>query len=175
MSTRLFSWLRGFSADELQGTLEAIYVAPAAGATMEPLTAVRAIAGRGLEGDRYARDAGHWRATDACQVTLVDAAEMQKATGDSGLPFAAGGHRRNLVVSGIPMVALRNREVRIGEARFRFHRLRPPCGYLERLLGRGAVKALRNRGGVGLTVVEGGMMRVGDRVEVVAGNVNRES
>jgi MOSC domain-containing protein YiiM len=54
--------------------------------------------------------------------------------------------------------------VRIGTALLAFHRLRPPCGYLERLLGPGTVKALAGGAGIGLTVVESGTLRVGDEV-----------
>ena len=68
------------------------------------------------------------------------------------------------MVRGIPLAAFRDRQVRIGTALLAFHRLRPPCGYLERLLGRGTVKALAGGAGIGLTVVEGGVLRVDDAV-----------
>lgn len=169
-SGKLFSWLHNWSSEQLQGTLCAIFVAPAAGAPMQRLESVNAVAGKGLQGDRYARGQGHWKATDSCQITLIAAEDLAKAERASGLPFAHGEHRRNLVIRGIPMAAFRNNDVYIGEALFRFHRLRPPCGYLERLLGRGTMKALRQRGGIGLTVVEGGAIKVGDNVTVVQRN-----
>lgn len=169
-SAGVFSWLRNWPPEQLQGTLCGIFVAPAAGATIRGVEAANAIAGSGLEGDRYAHGQGHWRLTDACQVTLIAAEDLAKAERESGLPFAHGEHRRNLVIRGIPMAALRNNDVRVGTALFRFHRLRPPCGYLERLLGQGAMQALRQRGGVGLTVVQGGAIRVGDKVTVVQRN-----
>jgi len=163
---RLFSWLREWSDADLHGTLRAIYLAPAAGAPMEAVDTVQALAGEGLAGDRYARGTGHWRATDGCQVTLITLDDMQAAQQAAGLSFAHGEHRRNLVVEGIPVAAYRDRHVRIGEARLRFHRLRPPCGYLERMVGGGAMKALAHRGGIGLTVVDGGAIKVGDPVIV---------
>ena len=84
-----------------------------------------------------------------------------------GLDFSQGQHRRNLVVRGIPLDAFRRRRVRIGQALFAFHRLRPPCGYLERLVGSGASKALGKGAGIGLSVIEGGAVRVGDQVVVM--------
>lgn len=163
----LFSWLSEWRAEELEGELAAIYVATGAGQPMRALAEARAIPGAGLEGDRYATGSGHWRLTDACEVTLVNAEDLARAERRSGIPFAAGEHRRNLVVSGIPLEAFRNRRVRIGEALLAFHRLRPPCGYLDRLLQPGAGRALGAGAGIGLRVLEGGILRVGDRVQVI--------
>jgi MOSC domain-containing protein YiiM len=163
----LFSWLSDWRPDELRGELTDIYVAASAGEPMRRLAEVRAIAGAGLEGDRYALGSGHWRRTDACEVTLVDSTALERAQRKSGIGFAAGEHRRNLVVRGIALDAYRNRRVRIGEVLLEFHRLRPPCGYLDRLLQRGAGKALGRGAGIGLRVVEGGVLRVGDAVQVL--------
>ena len=165
--TPLFSWLRRWRGEPLRGKLEAIYIAPEAGRDMQALEAVSALPGQGLEGDRYAQGRGHWRLTDACQVTLVTAEDLARAERKGGIPFGNGEHRRNLVVSGIPLEAFRNRRVRIGEVWFQFHRPRPPCGYLERLYRPGAIKALGRGAGIGLRVVSGGTLRVGDPVEVL--------
>jgi MOSC domain-containing protein YiiM len=162
----LFSWLADWRLDELEGTLVAIFVATAAAEPMRRVTEALAVPGAGLEGDRYATGRGHWRRTDACEVTLVNAPDVEAAGRRSGMSFADGEHRRNLVVEGIPLAAYRGRQVRIGEALLAFHRLRPPCGYLERLLQPGAGKALGRAAGIGLRVVEGGRLRVGDRVQV---------
>ena len=83
------------------------------------------------------------------------------------MTFSNGEHRRNLVVRGVPLAAYRSRQVRIGEVVLAFHCLRPPCGYLERLLQPGAANALAGGAGIGLRVIEGGMLRVGDRVQVL--------
>lgn len=163
----LFRWLSNWRADQLQGRLEAIYIASDSGAAMRLVAEAEATVGRGLEGDRYAAGNGHWRLTDGCEVTLVSAEELQRAAKRSGLPLSAGEHRRNLVVSGIVLDALRRNGLRIGEVRFAFHTLRPPCGYLDRVAMPGSAKALRGAGGVGLRVVQGGVLRVGDDVEVL--------
>ena len=164
----VFSWLQAWRPDQLRGTLTDIFLTDAAGAPMRRVQQVEAIGGVGLVGDRYAADQGHWRRTDACQVTLVGEEELRRAERRGGISFADGEHRRNLVVRGIPLDAMRRREVRIGEALFAFHRLRPPCGYLDRLLQPGTAKALGKGSGIGLKVIEGGMLRVGDEVVVIA-------
>ncbi|MCP5141080.1 MAG: MOSC domain-containing protein [Gammaproteobacteria bacterium] len=165
----LFSWLRDWRADELHGRLLAIFVAGDSGAPMRSVESVEAIVGQGLAGDRYALGKGHWRLTDGCEVTLVSAEEIARGEKRSGIALGNGEHRRNLVVSGITLDALRRNELRIGEVRFAFHKLRPPCMYLDRLVGSGHTKALKGAGGVGLRVVEGGVIRVGDAVEVITG------
>ena len=163
----VFSWLRAWRAQELRGTLVAIFIADDAGGAMRRVQEVEAVAGVGLAGDRYAMGRGHWKRTDACQVTLVTEEDLRQAERRGGLSFADGQHRRNLVVRGIPLDAFRRRRVRIGEALLAFHRLRPPCGYLERLGEPGTAKALGKGAGIGLSVVEGGVLRVGDPVLVI--------
>lgn len=163
----VYSWLRAWRTDELHGTLVGIFIADQAGQAMRSMSEIEAITGIGLAGDRYAKGQGHWRQTDACQVTLVSAEELLRAERRSGLSFSAGEHRRNLVVHGIPIDAFRNRQVRIGKGLFKFHRLRPPCGYLDRLLVPGAGKALGKGAGIGLSVLKGGLLQVGDGVSVI--------
>ena len=171
----LFSWLRPWSREERRGTLVGIFVAETAGAPMRALDEVDAVAGAGLAGDRYAARAGHWRRTDACELTLVTEEDLRRASRRSGIAFGDGEHRRNLVVSGIALAAYRRRRVRIGEALLEFHRLRPPCGYLDRVYRPGAGKALGQGAGIGLRVLRGGRMRIGDRVEVLEADEGGDS
>jgi MOSC domain-containing protein YiiM len=165
--SRLFSWLNVWREDELRGSLVDIFTAAVAGQPMRRLAECRCLPGCGLEDDRYATGKGHWIKTDACQVTLVTREDLQGAARRGPQGFADGEHRRNLVIEGIPLVALRGRRLRIGEVLFEFHRLRPPCGYLDRLLAPGAGRALGKGAGVGLRVLGEGVIRVGDAVEVL--------
>jgi MOSC domain-containing protein YiiM len=167
-TSRLFSWLNTWRDDELVGVLEGIFIAPTAGAPMQPLESVLCEPGRGLQGDRYALGQGHWIKTDGCQVTLVRSEDIARASKRGPVSFEAGTHRRNLVVSHIPLAAYHRRRLSIGEATFEFERLRPPCGYLDRLLKPGAAKALGKAAGIGLRVIEGGTIRVGDEVRVLS-------
>jgi MOSC domain-containing protein YiiM len=169
----VFSWLGDRRPEGMRGTLAGIFVADEAGQPMRRLQRCEALTEMGLAGDRYASDSGRWKRTDTCQVTLVAEKDLLRAERRSGLPFAGGQHRRNLVVRGIPLAAFRERQVRIGTVLFAFHRLRPPCGYLERLVGPGTVKALAGGAGIGLTVVEGGTLRVGDEVRLLPRPIGR--
>ncbi len=151
----------------MHGTLVDIFIANHAGEEMQQVDRIEAISGLGLAGDRYATGRGHWKLTDGCQVTLLTEEDLHKAEAHSDISFAAGQHRRNLVVRGIPLDAFRRRQIRIGEALFDFHRLRPPCGYLDRLVSAGAGKALGKGAGIGLKVIQGGILQVGDSVTVL--------
>nr|WP_093036591.1 MOSC domain-containing protein [Thiocapsa roseopersicina] len=149
------------------GRVTAIFVADAAGAPMRSSERTLALVDQGLADDRYALGRGFWRLTDGCQVTLILAEELLRAERRHGLPLDAGQHRRNLVVSGLVGVELRGRSLRIGEAVLTWHRVRPPCGYLDRVAGAGMAKALGRYGGHCLRVREGGLIQVGDEVTVV--------
>jgi uncharacterized protein YcbX len=149
------------------GRVTAIFVADAAGAPMRACKRSLALVDQGLAEDRYASGLGFWRLTDGCQVTLILAEDLQRAERRYGLPLDAGQHRRNLVISGLVGVELRGRSLRIGEALLTWHRVRPPCGYLDRVAGAGMAKALGRYGGHCLRVREGGLIGVGDRVTVL--------
>ncbi|NEX17532.1 MAG: sulfurase [Halochromatium sp.] len=125
-----------------------------------------AILDGGLAEDRYARGRGFWRLTDGCQVTLIHAEDLARIKRRLGLSLDAGEHRRNLVVSGLARTELRGSEIRIGEALFEWHRVRPPCGYLDRVSGAGTAKALGRSSGHCLRVCKTGLINVGDRVFV---------
>lgn len=149
--------------------LQAIFISPVAGGAVFPLETAQAVSGKGLAGDRYAAGKGFWRATDACQVTLISNAELAKAR--QSLPLEAqialdkGSHRRNLVIADINIKQLEKREFRIGSAIFRWHKPRPPCAYLDTVAGAGMCKALRRGGGICLQVVADGILSVGDALE----------
>lgn len=150
------------------GRLSAIFVADYAGAPMRSRDQALALIDAGLVDDRYALGRGFWRLTDGCQVTLIHAEDLARAQRRQGLSLEAGQHRRNLVVSGLARTELRHREIRIGEVVFDWHRVRPPCGYLDRVSGPGTAKALGRQSGHCLRVRTTGLIKVGDRVEVSA-------
>lgn len=172
--SRLFAFLNTWRDDELRGRLQAIFIAPEAGAAMQSVQSGYCEPGRGLRDDRYAQGRGHWRNTDGCELTLVRAEDIERASRRGPVTFTNGEHRRNLVVSGVPIEAYRRAIVRIGSARLGFDRLRPPCGYLDRLLQPGAGKALGRSAGIGLRVLEGGEIRVGDPVVVLRPETDRD-
>lgn len=153
--------------------LERIFIAEAGGRAMQARLSVRALAGRGLEDDRYATGRGYWCPHDVCQVTLIAAEDLETIARLAGVAVGDGQHRRNLVVRGLDPMELGGKCFRIGEAVFAFDRGRPPCGYIARLTERQMTKALHRHGhGICATVERGGTLRCGDAVEVLG--VNRD-
>ncbi len=75
--------------------------------------------------------------------------------------------RRNLVVSGINLAALKGREVQVGEAILRFTVICAPCSRMEEALGKGGYSAVRGHGGWCAEVVRPGRVRLGDPVQPV--------
>ena len=82
-------------------------------------------------------------------------------------PIAPEILRRNLVVSGINLSALKGREVQVGEAVLRFTVICAPCSRMEEALGKGGYSAVRGHGGWCAEVVRPGRVRVGDRVQPI--------
>jgi len=144
------------------GTVEWIGARPARGEPMRVLDAAELVAGRGIAGDRYGNAGG------ARQVTLVAAESLAAIASQLGLDVVApAALRRNIVVRGINLVALKGRRVRIGEAILEVSGECHPCSRIEASLGTGGYNAARGLGGITARVVEGGTVRLGDRVEPV--------
>lgn len=150
----------------LHGSVTAIYVTAEATAPMTGLTSVRAVAGAGLDGDRYARGAGTWSAPDRPegQVTLIESEATAAVTAETGTPLDPAETRRNLVTEGVALNHLVGREFRVGGAVLRGVRLCEPCTHLEGLAGKPVRKPLVHRGGLNAIIVEGGTIAVGDSV-----------
>lgn len=143
------------------GRLEWIGLRPAQRAPMRVVAEAVAEAGRGLSGDYYADSPGSKR-----QVTLIQAehlAVIAALTGQATVP--PEWLRRNLVISGINLLALRDRPFRIGGVLFEGTGPCAPCSQMEQVLGAGGYTAMRGHGGITARVLTGGTLRIGDRVE----------
>ncbi|MEP7068207.1 MAG: MOSC domain-containing protein [Usitatibacter sp.] len=139
-----------------------IFVAPRRGAPMAPLRAVRAIAGTGLEGDRYTQVKS--RFTKHHQVTFIEREAIEAFTGETGLALTPEMPRRNIVTQGVELAGLVGRRFRVGEALFEGAELCEPCSLFARRTHREVLEHLKGRGGLRAAVLEGGTLRVGDPV-----------
>src|SRR5256885_16480093 len=100
----------------LRGSLASILVAPAAGAPMLAVEAALAVAGKGLEGDRYFLKQGtFFKEKPDYEVTLIEAEAIEAVRSEAGIELAAGQARRNLVTRGVALNHLVGRRFRIGE------------------------------------------------------------
>jgi MOSC domain-containing protein YiiM len=149
------------------GRVEAIHITDAAEAAMRGVAEVTAIAGVGLEGDRYAAKKGSFSAKDkpGRQITLVEAEAIEALERELGLVLAPGETRRNVLTRGVALNHLVGRDFSVGGARLRGHELCEPCGTLARMSGKpGILAGLVHRGGLRAEILEGGLIRVGDEV-----------
>lgn len=150
----------------ITGRVLAIFVAEAGGEPMQSLGEVRAVAGKGLEGDRYAEGNGYWsyRADYVSQATLVEQETLDALNAGLGLGLSAIDLRRNLVTQGVRLNALVGRDFLVGDVLMRGERLCEPCGYIEKLTGAGVKQALLHRGGLRAYILSEGKIRVGNTI-----------
>ncbi|GAB5413554.1 MAG: MOSC domain-containing protein [Congregibacter sp.] len=154
-----------FARDLAPGTLAWIGLRQQRRAPMVTVTKAVAIQGHGLEGDHRAeKSPGSGR-----QVTLISRefiAQTAHFLGREEIDPAL--LRRNLVVSGINLHALRHQRFEIGEALLEANALCHPCSRMESSLGKGGVAAMLGHGGLCCKILTGGELRIGDSVQVVA-------
>jgi MOSC domain-containing protein YiiM len=143
--------------------VEDIYVAPEGGAPPEPVEGAEALEGRGLVGDRYHSGTGHWsRFGRDCQVTFVEAEDLEEIEAKLGLRVANGEHRRNVVTRGVALEELRRTRFRVGGALFGHGKPCSVCRHIERLTEPGMTQALKGRAGMCARVLVGGRISRGD-------------
>ena len=147
------------------GVIAAIYIGPERLQEMVSVPEVLAIAGAGLEGDRYCREHGTFsKKSRSNHVTLIEAEALEAAAQDYGFEIAAQESRRNLLTCGMALNHLVGREFQIGDVRLRGLRLCEPCGHLQKLTGKDVLKALCHRGGLRAEILSGGMIKVGEMI-----------
>ena len=117
---------------------------------------------RGLEGDHYAGRSGN-RSVTLIQQEHVRAIASLLHKDD----IDPADLRRNIVVSGINLWALKNREFNIGTARLKMTGLCHPCSRMEEIFGSGGYNAVRGHGGINACVITPGVIRLQDKVVVI--------
>ena len=141
------------------GRVQWIGLRPARDVPMRQVDMVEAATGGGLAGDRYSGGSGKRG------VTLLQAEHLPVIAALSGhAGIAPATFRRNLLVSGIPLIALKGRRFRIGEVLLEGTDACDPCSRMEAALGPGGYNAMRGMGGLCARILEGGTIRVGDAV-----------
>ena len=146
------------------GRVEWIGLRPRYRGAVESVRSVLALEGRGLSGDHGAERAGGKR-----QVTLIQwehLGAIARLLGRDDIdPVLL---RRNIVVSGINLLALKDRPFQIGEALLVGTGPCAPCSRMEAALGLGGFNAMRGHGGITAKIICGGQVAVGDAVHYVA-------
>jgi MOSC domain-containing protein YiiM len=144
-----------------------IHIVPEAEADPVTVDSVRAVPGRGLEGDRYYLGVGTYSETPGTgrHVTLIASEAIAEIEAQNGVQLAPGQSRRNITTRGVDLNSLVDRQLRVGEVVLLGMRLCEPCDYLEKRVGQpGTTKALVHRGGLRCDIISGGVIRVGDEI-----------
>ncbi|MBH24743.1 MAG: MOSC domain-containing protein [Myxococcales bacterium] len=152
------------------GHVQWIGVRPERGAPMRALNEVEAVATVGLRGDRY-----HSTRDGKRQVTLIQGEHLPALGAFLGRgPVAPERTRRNLVIEGVNLLALKHHRIAIGEAVvLEYSGLCAPCGKMDRddRLGPGGFAAMRGHGGITARILVGGVIRVGDPVRALLDDI----
>ncbi len=151
-------------------TITAILIAASTSAPMAEVASVRAVPGRGLEGDRYFLNTGTFSPVPQkpdFELTLIEQENIDAFAQTSGLPFTANLARRNIVTLGVKLNDLVGREFWIGEVRVRGLRLCEPCNYLAKISFPETLKSLVHKGGLRAQILSEGIIRAGCAVKLV--------
>ncbi len=135
----------------------------------EPCSQSEAIleAGFGIVGDRYYRRAHEHpeKHAPSQEVTLIEEEQVLSYNRGAGHSFAPADFRRNVITRGIDLNALEGRTFRLGACLLEGLELCEPCSYLAKMLDRPVHKEMVGRSGLRARILEGGVIRPGDRIE----------
>lgn len=152
----------------ISGRVEAIVVRGDPRQPARRVDITLALAGIGLADDRLGRRGAAELSTR--QVTLIQHEHLPVIAALARVAAVdVAALRRNLVISGINLVALRNARVRVGEALLEIVGPCHPCSRMEEAVGPGGYAAMRGHGGMTARVLEGGAIRLGDGVRADPG------
>jgi MOSC domain-containing protein YiiM len=142
-----------------EGRVEAIFISAERGHLPHGVESVRAVAGKGLEGNRYF-DTG--RAEQ--ELTLIEAEQLEATLAEHGLEIDAAATGRNVLTRDVRLNDLVGRRFRVGELECRGIELCEPCTTMESRTAPGAIKAMVHRAGLNAEILVGGQLRPGDAV-----------
>lgn len=118
----------------------------------------------GLEGDRATKNSP----SNKRLVTLIQHEHLAAAASFLGKEnIDPNLTRRNIVVKGINLNALKGRKFSIGTAVLEMTGFCFPCSRMEENLGVGGFNAMRGHGGITCRVIEIGRIKISDNIKVL--------
>jgi MOSC domain-containing protein YiiM len=147
-----------------EGRVVGIFVVTEHGEVPEPVERARAVAGKGLEGNRYFYadgDAPRGRA-----LTLIAAEALEALEREANIVLSAAESRRNVLTRGVDVNALVGKRFRVGGVECLGTGLCEPCTHLQGLTQPGVLHGLVHRGGLNADILSDGEIAVGDAVTV---------
>jgi MOSC domain-containing protein YiiM len=152
-----------------KGRVLSIHVSNSAGGKMEPVLEVRAVPGKGLDGDRYFNQDGTFsrKVGPDRELTLIEAEAIEAVNRDYKLSVEPGDARRNIVTTGIALNHLVGKDFKVGGVLLHGIRLCEPCARLAELTSQETSRALVHRGGLRAQILAEGIIRAGDPINSV--------
>jgi MOSC domain-containing protein YiiM len=154
-----------------QGNVESLHIVAEKSQPMATVEAVQAVAGQGLDGDRYATGKGTYSEfpEEGRQITLFEQETLEALRRDHNITLEPHQTRRNVITRGVPLNHLVGRQFLVGAVLLEGTRLNKPCQYFEDLLGiKSLFKSLIHRSGLNCRILTGGEIRVGDSIRPAA-------
>lgn len=146
------------------GEVTWIGIRPKKRGNVQAVNQVTVTAKKGLEGDHYSSEGGKRQVTFIQAEHLVTvAAILQKEVTPEDL-------RRNIVVKGINLLALKDQQFQIDDCIFETTGNCHPCSRMETNLGAGGYNAMRGHGGITAKVLQGGTIKIGSSVKFLNEN-----
>lgn len=149
-------------------TLHAIIIGEKGKESLHAVDTVRAVQGKGLEGDRYFYGQGTFNKPQLSQhvreISILPYETLSECNSRLGSSLNFLDLRRNLVIKNFDASLLEDKEFSIGTAKFRIVRTCPPCRYLSRLLDEDMMAGLKHIGGHRAVIVQSGIITVGDEI-----------
>jgi MOSC domain-containing protein YiiM len=150
---------------DLTGQVVEINISPEHEVLPIPVSRVRAVSGRGLEGDRnFFAGEGRQPEPDR-ELTLIATEALDALAEERGIELTAAESRRNVATRGIDLNQLEGRRFRVGEVECEGIELCEPCNHLQGMTQQGVLRGLVHRGGLRAAILTGGDIAVGDTVE----------
>ena len=147
------------------GIVVALFTVDRRAAPMKKVDQLYALAGRGIEGDRYFLGTGTYSKSPepGRQVTLIKSEVLESLKNKLEINVKPEESRRNILTQGIEINDLIGTEFYVGTVRLRAHRITQPCLYLEKLLDQpGFYKELWDKGGISCEILSDGVIKERD-------------
>jgi MOSC domain-containing protein YiiM len=156
-------------APQIRGRVVEINISAEHEVLPRPLDSVRAVAGRGLEGDRnFYLGEGTQPERDK-ELTLIAAEALDALAAEHGIELSAAESRRNVATRGIDLNQLEGKRFRVGDVDCKGIELCEPCNHLQGLTKPGVLRGLVHRGGLRAAILTDGTISVGDEVAPLSG------
>jgi MOSC domain-containing protein YiiM len=146
------------------GEVVEINISPEHEVLPEPVPRVRAVPGRGLEGDRNFFEGPGTQPERDQELTLIATEALDALADEHGIELTAAESRRNVATRGIDLNELEGKRFRVGVVECEGIELCEPCNHLQGLTKPGVLRGLVHRGGLRAAILTEGEIAVGDAV-----------